>query len=518
MWFDQLNFRTKLMINFFICSGSLLIALLFCTIQLESINSTLNYLKTTSISSLKSGSLISQLRLRYRIRSLEYILEEDKSKQEKLENSLAELDAQLISELKQQQASSESTERTLIDAVTLNVAAYKEAVRNAINLQKQGNIQGALKIQKTVWVERANKLRDSTDALEKYYRDNAIQHVENASQKGNTAKWMAYISLLVAAIVAIGFSWWFGTNIFRRLASVAQVTRQVAEGDLRTDVPAAASDEIGQLVEAMRRMRDALKKSVVNTKTHSEQLVKVADQLNNNVAQMVSSSAIQSNSASAIAANIEELTVSINHVSDNTTDTSSLAKDADKKAIEGVNTIENVVKEISTLTDVINSTATRISTLEEETTQISKITTVIKDIAGQTNLLALNAAIEAARAGEQGKGFAVVADEVRKLSERTSQSTAEIAQMIGSIQSSAHEAVDRVQAGVQAVENGMTLAESAGAAINEIRDKARNVATLLSDIASGLQEQSIASVDAAKKNRKHCFACKSNAWRGGKYL
>jgi methyl-accepting chemotaxis protein len=149
------------------------------------------------------------------------------------------------------------------------------------------------------------------------------------------------------------------------------------------------------------------------------------------------------------------------------------------------------------IADTVRQTSVSIGNLGEQTTKISSIVKVIKEIADQTNLLALNAAIEAARAGEQGRGFAVVADEVRKLAERTTQSTQEVTKMIDTIQQASHAAVAGMDATVVQVDGGVALAQQAGNAINQIKTESSQVIRTVSEISTALEEQSRASQDIA---------------------
>ena len=158
-----------------------------------------------------------------------------------------------------------------------------------------------------------------------------------------------------------------------------------------------------------------------------------------------------------------------------------------------------MIERIGSVAQVIRGAAEQIDRLEGESEKISNIVGVIKDIADQTNLLALNAAIEAARAGEQGRGFAVVADEVRKLSERTAVSTGEIATTIGAIQQSTHDVVAEVRQGVALVDAGVVDAREAGEAIASLQEMARKVAQIVAEVDEALHEQASASNDVAKK-------------------
>jgi methyl-accepting chemotaxis protein len=175
----------------------------------------------------------------------------------------------------------------------------------------------------------------------------------------------------------------------------------------------------------------------------------------------------------------------------------NISNKSGEHSTRGGEIIHKTTSEMAQIAETVRQTSHTIEELGQHSNQISSIVQVIKDVADQTNLLALNAAIEAARAGEQGRGFAVVADEVRKLAERTSKATDEISQMIGSIQSSAHAAVTGMGSTVRQVDGGVALARQAGDAINQIKEGSGQVVVVVNDISAALAEQSAASNDIA---------------------
>ena len=200
-----------------------------------------------------------------------------------------------------------------------------------------------------------------------------------------------------------------------------------------------------------------------------------------------------------IAATFEEMTTSIAHVSDNCNVTASAATTADEHTSRGYQIVHDTISQMSTTSSRVSETAVSIEALGDSAKQIGGIVTVIKEIAEQTNLLALNAAIEAARAGEQGRGFAVVADEVRKLAERTGNSTAEIAKVIEEISTKTIQSVNMMQEGLKYVEGGKQATMSSGNAIEEIQSSIRTVGEMTGDISRALNEQSRA-VEATAQN------------------
>ena len=284
-----------------------------------------------------------------------------------------------------------------------------------------------------------------------------------------------------------------------RLAATVDGARQIAKGDLTAQLPSGSEDEVGKLIYAMNEMQTALRSAMKETAASARDILGSSKSLNEAVSQMDKSASIQSSAASAIAANVEQLTVSINIVADNTGEAARVAHESDAQAGNGHTAIEQLVQQINEVANVVRMAADQIAQLKTDSEKISDIVSVIKDIADQTNLLALNAAIEAARAGEAGRGFAVVADEVRKLSERTALSTGEISQMVGAIQRSTGDVVAGVGRGVELVGSSVAFARQAGDAIARLREMAQRVAELVGDVDGALREQSAVSTEVAKK-------------------
>ena len=200
-----------------------------------------------------------------------------------------------------------------------------------------------------------------------------------------------------------------------------------------------------------------------------------------------------------MAASVEEMAVSVSHVADSSNSAQGIARDSLEKSRQGEEKIDRTVGEMMSMADAVRGTSATMEQLGRRTEEIGGIAGVIKEIADQTNLLALNAAIEAARAGEQGRGFAVVADEVRKLAERTTTATKEIASVITAIQGETRNAVGEMHGIVGQVTANAEAARAAGEAIGGIREGSARVVDVTSDIATALREQSIASDTIARQ-------------------
>jgi methyl-accepting chemotaxis protein len=280
--------------------------------------------------------------------------------------------------------------------------------------------------------------------------------------------------------------------------TAVEVARRIAAGNLAEPINVRTGDT-DSLLAVMRGMQDNLRTMITGIIAEAERLANDAGVLLASAEQAQARSQEQSEAAQAIAAAVEQMTVSIDQISHSAGDAHQEAATSGQRADQGEAVVRQVSEEIHRLSVAVNDSSGKIRELERHSEEISSIVNVIKEIADQTNLLALNAAIEAARAGEQGRGFAVVADEVRKLAERTSTSTAEIAQTISRIQSGTHEAVASMDHGVAQAAGGVALTSEAGASIAQIRAGAQRVTEVITAISDSIHEQSAASNEIARR-------------------
>jgi methyl-accepting chemotaxis protein len=290
----------------------------------------------------------------------------------------------------------------------------------------------------------------------------------------------------------------------QRLAGFGTLAGEVAklgEGDLRVSIPAAdpgSRNEVDMLAGAISMMVDKLRALLGEITGAATRLGAAAGTLEDAAQAAMSGAEQQSQSASGIAASVEQLSVSITHVADSAHDASEYSGEAKRSAAEGRAVVAQTISELAHIASDIQASAQQIDSLGERSKQISGVVGVIREIADQTNLLALNAAIEAARAGEAGRGFAVVADEVRKLAERTAQSTGEIASTIAAIIGETGSAVERMQLVSGEMGAGVDLARRAGDSLAKIDEQAERALATVRNIADGTREQSAASHEIAR--------------------
>jgi methyl-accepting chemotaxis protein len=278
---------------------------------------------------------------------------------------------------------------------------------------------------------------------------------------------------------------------------VSWITQRIATGDLSSEVVCTPGDTTSVLA-GMKEMQRTLRAMIGDITRGSEQLSTASEQLLKASEEVARRSQQQSESASSMAAAVEEMTVSIDQVGENAREAHHISVHSGDLSNQGTQVIQKAAAEMNSIAGTVRASSSIIEDLGRQSDQITSIVNTIREIADQTNLLALNAAIEAARAGEQGRGFAVVADEVRKLAERTSRATTEIAGMVETIQRGTHNAVDSMEDGVKQAGLGVELAGQAEVSITEIRDGAQRVMQVVNNISEAIREQGTASRDIAK--------------------
>lgn len=323
-----------------------------------------------------------------------------------------------------------------------------------------------------------------------------------AFERANVAYTRSLTMFIVALVIAVGaavaLSLTMARGITRRLEGAARVADRVAAGDLTSSVDASGSDEVADLLRALGRMQNGLRDvtaAIADSATSLGAASEGVTASSGNIGQAVSE---QSNAVSSTAAAVQQMTVSISHVSDKAEHAKDIAARTTEIAEDGRRLAGDASQEIKKIAVTMDDTAVSMRQLESSSSEISNIANVIRDIADQTNLLALNAAIEAARAGEQGRGFAVVADEVRKLAEKTGTATSEIKEMIEAIQLQTARAAVQMGDASRQVGEGVRMIEALQAPLQELQSGASDAFTSLVELSHATREQASTSTQIAQ--------------------
>ena len=291
-------------------------------------------------------------------------------------------------------------------------------------------------------------------------------------------------------------------SIIDPLNEADEVINEYSKGDFTVRMNGQYTGYYENLKNNVNVLGESLEQIIINVRQAVKTVVETSFMIKDSSGQLSLTSNNQNDEAQSVAAAVEEMASTIDANAQNSLHTAKSAEDNGNLAQQGGQVVQLTVQKMKDIADVVRASANNVTKLGESSNEIGEIISVIDEIADQTNLLALNAAIEAARAGEQGRGFAVVADEVRKLAERTSEATQQISQMISAIQEETVKAVKDMSSGTEEVDNGIKLADEAGEALNQILGSSDEVLKMINQIAAANEEQSATSSEIASSVSK----------------
>ncbi|MFP6848091.1 MAG: methyl-accepting chemotaxis protein [Pseudomonas sp.] len=362
---------------------------------------------------------------------------------------------------------------TALQALTL----YQQAFSNYKQLRGQSEQSSAAMVERTQAVLAS--VDEAKAQQEQVMADDSRQALLMLGAMGGAA---VILGMLAALIIS--------RLIVAPLQQTVVFAQRIAAGDLTHDLPQDRRDEPGQLMAAMQSMSVSLRTLVGRIGGSVSQIAAAAEQLSAITAQTNAGVHSQKMETEQTATAMHEMAATVQEVAQNAELASQAARDADGEAQQGNQVVQQAVSQIGQLAGEVEESAEAIAALNQESARIGGVLEVIRNVAEQTNLLALNAAIEAARAGEQGRGFAVVADEVRALAKRAQDSTEEIEGLIASLQTMAKGAVEKMDSSRNLTQRTVTLAGEAGAALGRITQAVSTIEQMNQQIAAAAEEQS----------------------------
>lgn len=325
-------------------------------------------------------------------------------------------------------------------------------------------------------------------------------YIDDIEHEFQSSLWLGLAELSVMALLLSGLAWLITRSIVLQLGGEPQdairIMRRIADGDLQVDVGQTAQ---GSMLSTLGEMTQGLRQIIRQIRGDADTLSTQAGQIAGASKEISQAAQCQADATTSMAAAMEELTVSINHISDSSQITRQTSQQATELASAGLVQVADASNTMQQIANTVADATGQIRQLDSKAREISGIAAVIKDIAGQTNLLALNAAIEAARAGEQGRGFAVVADEVRKLAERTSHATVDIEKMLAAVQNETLSIVNVMEGALPQVEQGVVLSRHVTQSLERICDGAQSTLSHLNEVADATREQGMASNNIASR-------------------
>jgi methyl-accepting chemotaxis protein len=337
--------------------------------------------------------------------------------------------------------------------------------------------------------ETADALTASLRELMQLNKSGAGNASAQSEDAYDNARHIVQAAVAVAMLLTVVLALLFTRSIVVPLNKAVSMAGDIAAGDLSREISDEGQDEPAQLLAALATMRHSLRDTIQQIADSSSQLASASEELHAVTEDSTRGLHQQNNEIEQAATAVNEMTAAVEEVARNAVNTSEASRETDHTARQGQNQVGQTVESIGLLTQDISTTSEEIRRLADNVRNIGQVVTVIRAIAEQTNLLALNAAIEAARAGEQGRGFAVVADEVRALAHRTQQSTGEVEQMIDLIQKETEQAVQAMDTSMQRADSTLGLAQSAGQALEQITQSIGAINERNLVIASASEEQ-----------------------------
>jgi methyl-accepting chemotaxis protein len=394
-------------------------------------------------------------------------------------------------------SAADATALKSLDTALSDAPAKEVARMRSVLIDKSAT--GGFDIDPTQWFAQITKKIDALHETENL----VVKSISTTSADIVAGSQRLLYGYVLLSFIAVGMvivaSLWVSGSVAKPLHVEVEVAETaIQQNDFTRDVPESGPTEVVRAGGAFNKLMHTFRQIIVDMKAYSDHVTSAAHALAGSSQELRASSLAQSDATTAVAAAVEQASVSISETSSNTREAARVVETSRSDTVEAMRVMGEAVSNMKQIASLIHSSAERITALSNSSQQIGGIVQVIQDIAEQTNLLALNAAIEAARAGEQGRGFAVVADEVRKLAERTAKATSEIGQLIGTMQEGVAGSVDTMEEANRQAAASLQHVGETEAALNRIDIGSREVANNVLAISAALQQQDAAVQQVAQ--------------------
>lgn len=381
--------------------------------------------------------------------------------------------------------------RQIFDAIEQPHQALHDSARQVVSLMQADDREGALAVYRDETQRALTDVRAYLNQMREALRNESQRIVAEAEASASMANAIQWVVVAIATLLSVILATWIVRSIVTPMKDLEHKAMLMAQGDLSgSDVAVRYNDEIGRAAMAFNRMRQSIRELLSSMNSAISRVASAADELSAVTNETNAGVRRQQGETDQVATAMNEMSATVHEVARNTQGAANAAHGAAEDAVRGKRVVARSITTIENLATEIQRAGEVIAHLHDDAQDINKVLDVIQGIAEQTNLLALNAAIEAARAGEQGRGFAVVADEVRTLATRTHESTREIQSMIERLQNGANQAVDAMRVSSERASESVQQATEAGAALDDISSAVTHINDMNAQIASASEQQS----------------------------
>ncbi|AQY63918.1 methyl-accepting chemotaxis protein [Pseudomonas veronii] len=486
----NMNIAPRAFLGFALIGALMLFLGVFALNQMSKIRAAAEDITLSSVPSIRALDEFTQLTLRLRVLSYRLLTNRGPDVQQKTLETIEQRNQQIrTAQGIYEKLIDSSEERAAYDEYVRLLAQYHQIEERMKSMSRANQVDELRELLNSELLSNAEQTNAVLARLADINNKMALTTNQQAKDQYNLAFDLVVGLLVIATTLTLLFAWLLTRSITLPIAQALDAAEEIAEGNLTRPIKVDGHDEAGRLLAAMAKMQDKLRDTLQRIAGSATQLASAAEELNAVTDESARGLTQQNNEIEQAATAVNEMTSAVEEVARNAVSTSEASRNATTSAGDGRDLVQETVSAIERMSGDVQATATLIGDLANESRDIGKVLDVIRGLADQTNLLALNAAIEAARAGEAGRGFAVVADEVRALAHRTQQSTSEIERMIGSIQAGTEHAVDSMRNSTERAESTLNIAKGAGMSLDTINTAIVEINERNLVIASAAEEQ-----------------------------
>ncbi|QZI69225.1 methyl-accepting chemotaxis protein [Pseudomonas protegens] len=496
MSFRNIRIGLRASLSFAVLASLLVAVGLFCLGQMASLRESAKNIEDSWMPSIEnihdSAANIATIRLE----ALRLLVNDEPLSRQKSKRAIHDEHQELLQRLEQHKALQTNEQETaMLERLNNTVGQYYALLQQIIQQVDAGLKAQAYTRLNVELTPLGNQLDKTLEEVIQFNQHGADTAAEAAAKLYQRSQWIVGIIIAVALASTLLLAWLLTRSITAPLAQALTVARTIAAGDLSQNVTRLGKDEPAQLLTALADMRDNLRSTLRGITDSSQQLASAAEEMSSVMEQSTRGLQLQNDEIEQAATAVTQMSTAVDEVAGNAVSSAEASRTSDQDSRDGHHQVSQTIASIQQLVSEVLGASEQAQGLASQAQDISKVLEVIRAIAGQTNLLALNAAIEAARAGEAGRGFAVVADEVRSLAQRTQDSTEEIEQMISRIQQGTDATVNALQTSAEQAGHTLEQANGAGNALQKITDAISQISQRNLVIASAAEQQALVARD-----------------------